>query len=369
MGQDVDVRTVVVAKFRRHVDESIIGGFHRRVIIGVGSALVNVARPPYNGGPMNLDPAREVLKVEADAILSLIPRIGESFEKAAEAIAACKGHVVVTGMGKAGLIGQKVSATFASTGTPSIFLHPAEAYHGDLGRVLEEDVALVLSNSGETEEILRLIPALMKIGTRVISITSRVGSSLGKLSDIVIEMGRIEEACPLGLAPSASTTALLALGDALALTVLQRRGFSKEQFAFYHPAGDLGRKCQRVGDVMRSGEQNPIVREEATVAEAIGLITKARAGAISIVDRQGRLSGIFTDGDLRRMISRSPERLGALIHEVMTRKPKTIGPDRLATEALKVLREKKIDEIPVVNDRGEPVGMLDVQDLLDVDLA
>lgn len=318
---------------------------------------------------MSLDHAREVLQAEADAILSVIPRLGSSFEQAADRIARGQGHVVVTGMGKAGLIGQKLSATFASTGTPSIFLHPAEAYHGDLGRVLEKDIVLALSNSGETEELLRLLPLLKKIGTTVIALTSRSSSSLGELSDLVIEMGRIEEACPLGLAPSASTTALLALGDALALTVLQRRGFSKEQFAFYHPAGDLGRKLQKVREVMRNGESSPIVREDTTVAEAIGCITKARAGAISIVDSQGRLSGIFTDGDLRRLMSRSPDRLTAPIRDVMTRQPRTIGPDRLAVEAIKVLREKKIDEIPVVNERGEPIGMLDVQDLLDVDLA
>jgi len=318
---------------------------------------------------VSLEHAREVLESEAKAIRSLIPRLNGSFERAVLQILECRGQVVVTGMGKAGIIGQKVSATFASTGTPSIFLHPAEAYHGDLGRVRKDDVVLALSNSGETEELLRLMPLLKRIATPVIAVTSRAASSLGELSDIVLEMGRIEEACPLGLAPSASTTALLALGDALALTVLQSRGFSKEQFAFYHPAGDLGRKLQKVRDVMRSGDRHPIVPEETSVAEAIVLITQARAGAISIVGPGGRLSGIFTDGDLRRLVSRTPNRLSDPIRDVMTRNPKTIAPERLATEALKVLRERKIDEIPVVNERGEPIGMLDVQDLLDVDLA
>jgi len=318
---------------------------------------------------VSLEHAREVLESEAKAIRSLIPRLNGSFERAVLQILECRGQVVVTGMGKAGIIGQKVSATFASTGTPSIFLHPAEAYHGDLGRVRKDDVVLALSNSGETEELLRLMPLLKRIATPVIAVTSRAASSLGELSDIVLEMGRIEEACPLGLAPSASTTALLALGDALALTVLQSRGFSKEQFAFYHPAGDLGRKLQKVRDVMRSGDRHPIVPEETSVAEAIVLITQARAGAISIVGPGGRLSGIFTDGDLRRLVSRTPNRLSDPIREVMTRNPKTIAPERLATEALSVLRERKIDEIPVVNDRGEPIGMLDIQDLLDVDLA
>lgn len=318
---------------------------------------------------MNLDHAKEVLKAEADAILSLIPRVGGSFQKAVEMIVACKGQVVVTGMGKAGLVGQKISATFASTGTPSIFLHPAEAYHGDLGRVRKEDLVVALSNSGETEEILQLVPHVRKIGAGVLSLTGRADSPLGKVSDAVVEMGRIEEACPLRLAPSASTTALLALGDALALTVLQLRGFSTEQFAFYHPAGAIGRKLQKVRDVMRSGERNPVVREDATVTEAIGLITRARAGAISIVDAHGKLLGIFTDGDLRRMMSHTPDRLTGAIRDVMTRRPTTVGPDQLAAEALKILREKKIDEVPVVDSAGAPVGMLDVQDLLDVDLV
>ncbi|MBI2901679.1 MAG: KpsF/GutQ family sugar-phosphate isomerase [Planctomycetes bacterium] len=318
---------------------------------------------------MTLDHAREVLQTEADAILSLIPRIGADFERAVDAILRCKGHVVVTGMGKAGLVGQKISATFASTGTPSIFLHPAEAYHGDLGRVVPEDVVLVLSNSGETEEILRLLPMIRRLGTPVIAITSRAVSSLGPLADIVVEIGEIEEACPLRLAPSASTTALLAMGDALALTVLHKRGFTKEQFAFYHPAGELGRKLQKVGEVMRTGERHPVAAEETTVLDAIALITKARAGAVSVVDGSGRLAGIFTDGDLRRLMSRTPDRLRTAVREVMTRRPVTVGPDRLAADALKLLRERKIDEIPVVDGDGRPVGMLDVQDLLDVDLV
>jgi arabinose-5-phosphate isomerase len=318
---------------------------------------------------MNLEHAKEVLKAEAEAILSLLPRLDGRFTKAVERIVACTGQVIVTGMGKAGLVGQKISATFASTGTPSIFLHPAEAYHGDLGRVRRQDLVLALSNSGETDEILQLVPHVRKIGAEVVSLTARADSSLGKISDIVLEMGRIEEACPLRLAPSASTTALLALGDALALTVLQLRGFSQEQFAFYHPAGALGRKLQKVREVMRSGERHQVVREETTVTEAIGLITRARAGAISIVDAHGRLSGIFTDGDLRRMMSREPDRLTGPIRDVMTRRPTTVGPDQLAVEALKILREKKIDEVPVVEAAGQPVGMLDVQDLLDVDLV
>lgn len=315
---------------------------------------------------MNRDKAREILRIEAAAVVALAERIGPEFDTAIALIAACRGHLVVTGMGKAGLVGQKISATFASTGSPSIFLHPAEAYHGDLGRVLAADVVLVISNSGETEEVVRLLPSIRQIGAKVIAITAAKTSTLGRNSDIVLELGRIEEACPLKLAPSATTTAILALGDALALCVLEARGFDAEQFSFYHPGGDLGRKLLKVADVMRTGERNPIVKEETPLTEAIATITRARAGAVTVVDASGRLSGIFTDGDLRRTMSQDPKLITSKISQVMTKKPKTITPDRLASEALKILHEKKIDELPVVNDRGEPVGMLDVQDLLDV---
>jgi arabinose-5-phosphate isomerase len=315
---------------------------------------------------MNRDKGREILKLEAEAVLSLAGRLGQDFDAAIDAIVGCKGHLVVTGMGKSGLVGQKISATFASTGTPSIFLHPAEAYHGDLGRVLAADVVLAISNSGETEEVARLLPSLKQIGARLIAITATRASTLGRTADIVIELGRIEEACPLKLAPSATTTAILALGDALALCVLESRGFDKEQFAFFHPGGDLGRKLLKVSDVMRTAERNPIVREETPLTEAIATITRARAGAVTVVDGAGKLSGIFTDGDLRRIIGRDPKLITSRVGDVMTRKPKTIGPERLASEALKILHEKKLDELPVVDDKGEPVGMLDVQDLLDV---
>ncbi len=318
------------------------------------------------GAFMNLDKAREVLRTEAQAILSLVDRLGPDFESAVSLVVSCRGHLVVTGMGKAGLVGQKISATFASTGTPSIFLHPAEAYHGDLGRVLKEDVVLAISNSGETDELVRLLPPIRQIGARIVALTAARGSTLGRNSDLVLEMGRIEEACPLGLAPSATTTAILALGDALALSVLEARGFDQEKFAFYHPGGELGRRLMRVADVMRTGERSPVVAEETALTEAITRITKARAGAVTVVNGTGRLSGIFTDGDFRRKMGQDPRLISAKIGEVMTRSPITIGPDRLASEALKILRERKIDELPVVNERGEPVGMLDVQDLLDV---
>ena len=317
---------------------------------------------------MDLDYARSVLKAEADAILSLEKCLDDGFRKAVGLLLGCRGRVVVSGLGKAGIIGQKISATFASTGTPSLYLHPAEALHGDLGRVTKDDVTLLLSHSGETDEILRLVPYLRKIGAKVVAITARADSALGKLSDLVLAMGDIREACPLGLAPSASTAAMHALGDALALVVQKAKGFNVEDFAFFHPGGELGRKLLKVEEVMRTGEKSPTVPEGATVRETLDRITRARAGAIVVLDAAGRMAGLFTDGDLRRVLLKG----GALdrpIAEVMTRKPVTIAPDRLATEAVRILHEKKIDELPVVDAEGRPVGMLDVQDLLAVGLV
>jgi len=313
---------------------------------------------------MDLEYAREVLRTEAAAIASLLPRIDEAFERAVSAVIGCKGHVIVTGMGKAGIVGQKISATLASTGTPSHFLHPAEAYHGDLGRVMKQDVVLALSNSGETDEVVRLLPKIREIGAAIVSITAQRSSALGKASDVTLELGAIEEACPLGLAPSASTTAMLALGDALALTVLKERGLDKEDYARFHPGGDLGRRLAKVRDVMRNGDRSPTVPEDATVSDALAKITAARSGAVCVVGRDGRFAGIFTDGDLRRLLARNPAGVSEKIGGVCTRRATTIGPDRLAGEALRILREKKIDELPVVGERGEVIGMLDIQDLL-----
>ncbi len=318
---------------------------------------------------MSLEKAREILRTEASAILSLADRLGKAFDEAVQMIVSCHGHVVVTGMGKAGIIGRKISATLASTGTPSIFLHAAEAYHGDLGRVVKEDVVLAISNSGETDELVRLLPLLRQLGARVLALTATRESTLGKNADVVLELGRIEEACPLGLAPSATTTAALALGDALALCVLEARGFDTEKFAFYHPGGELARKLMKVSDVMRTGERNPVVTEETPLADALGAITGARAGAVSIVDGSRKLTGILTDGDLRRAVGRDPKVLTSLIRDVMTRTPLTITPDRFASEALAILHEKRIDELPVVDEQGRAVGLLDVQDLLDVGIV
>lgn len=313
-----------------------------------------------------LDHARQVLKAEADAIRGL--RVGPPFASAVRLVLKCKGHVVASGVGKAGLVAAKVSATLASTGTPSMYLHAADAGHGDVGRVTEDDIVLAFSNSGETAELVQLIPVLRRIGAPVISITASKGSSLGRASDVVLEIGRIEEACPLGLAPSASTAAMLALGDALALTLMKQRGLKPADFAMFHPGGELGKKLMKVGDIMRTGPRCAVVKDATPLSAALVAITKARAGAVVVTNGTGAVSGIYTDGDLRRGMASKTD-LRRPIREVMTKRPMTITPDRLAGEAAKILREKKIDELPVVDARGKPVGMLDVQDLLDVGLV
>src|SRR6184192_3461356 len=309
--------------------------------------------------------ARGVLRVEASAIEQLCARIDGAFSEAVARIFACDGRVVVTGMGKAGFIAQKISATFASTGTPSLFLHPAEALHGDLGRVVPGDLVLALSNSGETEEILRLLPALKRLSTPIIALTGGHRSSLAHAADVVLEIGPVPEACPLGLAPTASTAALLALGDALAMTVLHRRGFSPEQFAELHPAGALGRRLVRVREVMRTGAANPTVSSNASLRETAAVMsTVGRPGAASVIDESGRLVGIFTDGDLRRLVQQDDIDFTRPVSAVMGRNPRTIGPEDWATTAAEILREGQIDQLPVVDARGQPVGLLDIQDLL-----
>ncbi|HHT9119392.1 MAG TPA: KpsF/GutQ family sugar-phosphate isomerase [Candidatus Hypogeohydataceae bacterium YC41] len=312
---------------------------------------------------------RKVIALEAQALESLVDRVNEDFQRAVDLIFHCKGRVVVTGIGKAGIIGQKISATLASTGTPSYWLHPSEARHGDLGRVVKEDVVLTLSNSGETE-VAVLLPFLKKIGAGVIAITGNRESSLARYSDVVLDIGQIEEPCPLGLAPSASSTAMLALGDALALTVLKKRNFSKEEYAFYHPGGELGRKLLTVEMVMRSGQANPVVKEDCQMMEAIRVMThtQGRPGAVSVVDDNGRLTGFFTDGDLRRRLEQGQDFLKGTVKQVMTRNPKIVLKDSLAAEAYNLLKVNKIDQLPVVDEKGIPVGIMDVQDLLEVGL-
>lgn len=316
---------------------------------------------------MVLKSARQVLKIERDALTDLLKRLDRRFEKACDLILKSKGRVVVTGMGKPGFIAQKISATLSSTGTPSFYLHAAEALHGDLGRVTKDDVLLAFSNSGQTEEIVKLLPLVKKIGAKLIAFTGNAKSALAQHSDVALDVSVKKEACSLNLAPTASTTVMLAIGDALAVALFEKKGFRPEDFAFFHPGGDLGKRLLlKVSDIMRTGKNNPIVRESTKVKDVLFCITKARAGSATVVDQKGMLKGIFTDGDLRRHMSIKGGRsfLDTAVSQAMTCSPVTIAPDRLAAEALEILRSKKIDEMPVVDSKKRPIGLLDVQDLL-----
>lgn len=313
-----------------------------------------------------LDFARSVLDAEADAILGLKERVGGSFAEALELLMACPGHVVVTGIGKPSFIAQKLSATLASTGIPSLFLHPAEAVHGDLGRVKKGDVVLALSNSGATEELLRLLPALKRIGAKVIAITGDGDSPLARGAHVVVDIGHIDEACPMGLVPTASSAALHAISDALAMTLLKYRQFTSEEYALFHPGGKLGRSVMRVYEVMRSGEANPVVRDTASLSEVVVVMTNTpgRPGAANVVDRNGRLVGIFTDGDLRREVERKRFSFDVPVRQVMGKHPRVVQPEELVLSAAAKMREARVDQLPVVDAEGRAVGLLDVQDLL-----
>jgi len=312
-----------------------------------------------------LNKAKEVIDIEAQAIQALAKRLDANFTKAVELIAKCQGRVIVAGMGKTGIIGRKIAATLSSTGTPSIFMHSAEAVHGDMGQVTKADVLILISNSGETEETTRLLPLLKKIGAKTIAMTGNLKSSLAKFSDVVLDVSVEREGCPLGLAPMASTTATLVMGDALAACLIVKKGFRREDFAFYHPGGTLGRRLLlKVEDIMRKGEHFPKVSQDRKVQDVLLAITKARCGSACIIDKKGKLSGIFTDGDLRRHLDEGPGVLQQVVKNVMTKKPTTISHNRLAAEAFALIKERKIDELPVVDEKGKPVGLLDIQDLL-----
>ncbi|MDP6988562.1 MAG: KpsF/GutQ family sugar-phosphate isomerase [Planctomycetota bacterium] len=310
-----------------------------------------------------------MIRSEARAIAELEGLLDESFSRAVDMTLACEGLLVVTGMGKAGLVGQKISATLASTGTPSLFLHPAEALHGDLGRVREQDVLLALSNSGETAEVNATLPTATRIGAGVVAMTGRPDSAMARLADCVLDIGRVEEACPLRLAPTASTSAMLALGDALAMVVLAERGFDREDYARFHPAGNLGRRLMPVGEVMRKDQELPLVPSGAAVREVLITMsnTPGRPGAALVVDEAGSLVGIFTDGNLRRMLeSGRAGHLDVAVDEFMGCDPKTIGPQEPVESAQRLLQAHRVDQIPVLDGAGRPVGLLDVQDLLDI---
>ncbi len=314
---------------------------------------------------MIAESARQVIRIERDAVSALLSRIGKDYETACEIILRSKGRVVMTGIGKPGFIAQKISATLSSTGTPSLFMHPAEALHGDLGRVTKDDVVVALSNSGQTEEIVKMLPLIKKIGCKLIAFTGNKRSPLAQHSDAVLDVSVKKEACPHNLAPTASTTAMLAFGDALAVSILKKKGFRAEDFAFYHPGGSLGKKLLlKVSDIMRTGKANPIVREDMKIKHVLYRITNARAGSATIVDMKGKLTGIFTDGDLRRHLKEGQRILDQPVKQFMTSKPIAIAGDHLAAEALDLLRSRKIDEVPVVDRKRRPVGLLDVQDIL-----
>ena len=324
------------------------------------------ARSPRKSPRQLLAWARQVLSQEARAIQSLEARLSQPFVDAVERIDSTRGHVVCTGMGKAGFIAQKLSATLASVGVPSFFLHPSEAAHGDLGRVRRGDVVVALSNSGASEEVVRLVVPLKRLGVHLIALTADATSPLGRAADCVLTLGTIDEACPLGLVPTASSAALHAMSDALAMTLSWKRSFSERQYALYHPGGKLGRSVLVVKEVMRTGAANPLVRDDATLQQVVVVMTRTpgRPGAAHVVDRQGRLQGIFTDGDLRRLAERDELDLKRPIRDVMVRQPTCIGPNALVLEAVTLMREKQIDQLPVIDARGRAVGLLDVQDVL-----
>jgi arabinose-5-phosphate isomerase len=313
--------------------------------------------------------ALEVIATEAGAVRAVSGAIDESFERAVRLILDCPGAVLTSGIGKAGIIAKKLSASFSSTGTPSHFLDPAQAVHGDLGSLRRGDVVLILSDSGETDEILRMLSIVKKLDHPVVAITSTRGNSLARFSEVVLAYGRIREACPLGLAPSASTTAMLALGDALFLSVMKLRKFTAEDFAIYHPGGQIGRKMIRVAEAMtfKRGENLPVASDRLTVGEVLRQVSKIkrRSGAVVLVDESsGKVSGIFSDGDLRRLITADEAALKRNVGEVMTKNPKRVRGDQLASEAMAVMKQFRIDELPVVDGEDRPVGLIDVQDLV-----
>lgn len=315
-----------------------------------------------------LEQARQVLRMEAEAVLEQVERIDEHFKAAVEMIMACPGRTVITGMGKSGIIGRKMAATLASTGTPSFYLHPAEGIHGDLGMVTEGDVVIALSNSGETGEVLHILPSLRRIGAKLIAMVGNPNSTLAKNSDIVLNVGVAREACPLGLAPTSSTTAALAYGDALALALLSKRKFTASQFAVFHPGGSLGRKLLlTVEDIMHSGTENPLVKADISVQDALFVITDKGLGAVSVVDDDNKMLGVLTDGDIRRGLSKGVDFLKRPVTELMTASPKTITKEKLAAQALHIMesnRPKPITVLPVVDAENHVIGLLHMTDLV-----
>jgi len=310
----------------------------------------------------SLDLARRVLRTEADAILGLVDRVGESFERAVRLLFECQGRVIVTGMGKSGIVCRKIAATLSSSGTAAFFLHPAEAIHGDLGVIRSEDVVLALSHSGETEELVRLLEAIRRIGARLVAMTGYVRSTLGQAADVTLDCSIAEEACPMNLVPTASTTAALALGDALAMTLLVRKGFREEQFASLHPGGRLGKRLMRIEQLMHGGPGMPIVRPDTPMRDVVHEMTSKRLGMACVIDADRRLIGVVTDGDLRRHWTAENIYTGTAA-AVMTRTPVTAPRDLLAVEALRIMEERKITSVVVVDADGRAEGVLHLHDL------
>jgi len=312
-----------------------------------------------------LQEGKRVLAIEARAVQVLIDRLDERFVQAVDVLYQCKGKVIVSGMGKSGLIGQKIAATLASTGTPSFFLHPAEGVHGDLGMIARRDAMIAISNSGETQEVLQLLPFVKRMNLPVVALTGRTTSTLGKISDVVLDISVSEEACPMGLAPTASTTATLAMGDALALALLRKRGFKQEDFAQFHPAGTLGRRLLvKVKDLMHGGNDVPRIGADASGSDAILEMTAKKLGMTTVLNETGLLMGIITDGDLRRFIQHGGDFTRVTAADLASRNPKTIGPDELATTAVGLMEQHSITALVVVDRQHRLTGVIHLHDLL-----
>ena len=330
------------------------------------ASAAEISTVPYTAVEQ-LREARHIVRGEAAALEEISRRLDAGFCAACQLLYACDGSVIVTGMGKAGIIGQKITATLSSTGTRAHFLHPAEAVHGDIGCLHASDVLLALSHSGETDEICRLLPIVRRMNVPIVAITGGAHSTLGSQADVVVSMGRVREMGVHGLAPSTSTTVMLALGDALALVVSRMKAFTPRQFALFHPAGSLGRQLQTVGEVMRPLGELRVAQQDESVRDVFVRLSRPgrRTGAVILLDEEGRLTGLFTDSDLARLLEqRREEQLDRPIHQVMTHTPLTVRPDALLGEAVDLLSGRKVSELPVVDGEGRPVGMIDITDVI-----
>jgi len=315
-----------------------------------------------------LEYGKAIIREEVRALSDVADKLDNRFSQAVQKLLDLKpgSRIVVSGIGKAGFVAMKLSGTLASIGFPSFYLHPADAVHGDLGRFTQNDIALLLSNSGETQEVLRLLPTLKQIGSCIISITASATSTLANHSDVVVEMGRFSEAGPLGLAPTTSTTVMMALGDALAMTLVNQRGFSREEFAAFHPGGDLGRSLMQISEIMRSGDAHCVLHSATITRKGLHAIstTKGRPGAAAIINNSGKLIGVFTDGNLRRFLEQDTSFLDQPIGDICSKNPLTVKPSQLAQEASRIIQERQVDQLIVVDDSGAPIGLVDIQDLL-----